>query len=45
MEGRGSVSASAASPGRQQKGADEYCFVSKPKTAEKAPANSALGMG
>ena len=31
----GSVSASAASPGRQQKGVNEYSFVSKPKPPEK----------
>ena len=31
----GSVSASAASPGRQQKGVDEYSFVSKPKPPKK----------
>ena len=31
----GSVSASAASPGRQQKGVNEYSFVSKPKPPKK----------
>ena len=37
----GSVSASAASPGRQQKGADEYSFVSKPKPPKKPQTDPA----